>query len=355
MKQSWLKVLFGIVLAATLSALAWGANPAQPGSINYIEGQAFLGAQPLASNAVGSAVVSAGQTISTDTGRAEVLLTPGIFLRIDNNSSAALASATLTNVDVRLLKGQATVEVDEIHRQNNVRIDIGDATTTLTKKGLYAFNADQGQIQVLKGEAVVGLGRERVKLSDDHLLNLADPSGKTVKVDKNADAQNDFYQWSSLRSQYLSEANTDAAQSYTTGYWPGTGWYWDPWFDTYTFIPSYGVLYSPFGFGYYSPFFISQSPFLVVGHTFHRFGPRFVPGPFIGGFHGRPPIIGPHGRAPFIPHDGFRADRFHGNPGFRGGVRGGSFRNGGFVGGGVHGGAFGGRGGFHGTGGFGRG
>ena len=54
---------------------------------------------------------------------------------------------------------------------------------------------------------------------------------------------------SSLRSQYLAEANSQIAGEYASaGY--GPGWYWNPYGWGYTFIGA-GPLYSPFGWGFY--------------------------------------------------------------------------------------------------------
>jgi hypothetical protein len=343
MKQSWLKVLFGLILAATLSAPAWGANPAQPGTINYVEGQAFIGSQPLNSSSIGTAELLAGQKLSTTNGRVEVLLTPGIFLRLDDNSSATMVWPGLTNTNIRLTKGRATIEVDEIHKQNNLRLEVGNVTTTLRKTGFYSFDATPGKVQVLKGEAFVHEGTRKVKVSNDHMLTFANFKAKPKKLDKNAYTANDFYQWSSLRSKYLAEANADAAQTYASGYWPGTGWYWDPWFSSYTFIPSYGVLYSPFGWGYYSPLLFYESPFYGQGPYYHHFDPGFgfrQRGPLLGEIdHDRAPLIRSH-TSPSISNHGFRSGGFR-NGGFRGGeLHAGGFRGGGFRGGELHAGGF---------------
>jgi hypothetical protein len=115
----------------------------------------------------------------------------------------------------------------------------------------------------------------------------------------------DFYRWSGLRSGYLAEADADAARLYVNGGagWYGSGWYWDPWFGAYTFIPGDGIFYSPFGWGFYSPFAIYGSPF------------------FYGGFYGRPhgfgDMHGPYGHG-FEPRGGFRGGGgFHGGGGGR--------------------------------------
>ena len=36
-------------------------------------------------------------------------------------------------------------------------------------------------------------------------------------------------------------------------YWDGPGWYWNPYWDMYGFIPGDGIWYSPFGWPFYSP------------------------------------------------------------------------------------------------------
>ena len=75
--------------------------------------------------------------------------------------------------------------------------------------------------------------------------------------------------------------------------WLGPGWYWDPWFSCYTFLPDGGIFYSPFGWAFYSPFAVYRSPFFYgyygFGHVhafndFHYpYGHGFEPG---GGFRG---------------------------------------------------------------------
>jgi hypothetical protein len=332
MKQSWMKYLLGFFLAAFLAAPAWAANPAQPGTVNYVEGRVFLGSKIIGPNDVGSADVLAGQTISTHHGRVEVLLTPGVFLRLDDHSSATVVSPDLTNTVVRLNKGSATVEVDEIHKENHLRIEEGNATTLLKKNGFYAFNADQGTARVLKGEARVMEGDRRVTLKGDHVLALNNTRAKPRKMDKKLYTESNFYQWSSLRSKYLAEANANAAEAYTGGYWPGTGWYWDPWFDAYTFIPGSGVLYSPFGWGFYSPLLYYESPFYGYGPYFGVEGPTYFtynrePGEYRHGhfgrdYEGRPPVL----RSPGVlahtslPHIGHPVTAFHSNPAFHGGA-----------------------------------
>ena len=43
--------------------------------------------------------------------------------------------------------------------------------------------------------------------------------------------------------------------------WYGPGWYWDPWFWSYTWLPGDGIFYSPFGWGFYSPWYVGYAPY----------------------------------------------------------------------------------------------
>src|SRR5712664_2935933 len=88
------------ILVAALSAPAFGANPARPGSLNYVEGQASISGQPLDSKAIGSAELQPGQSLDTQTGKAEILLTPGAFLRLGDNSSVTMISPSLTDPEM---------------------------------------------------------------------------------------------------------------------------------------------------------------------------------------------------------------------------------------------------------------
>src|ERR1700751_1635129 len=124
MKLSLVKALGGFFLAALLSVPAFGApSTAPPGTLNFIEGQASIQDfqskdQPLTSQSVGTADLQAGQTLTTTTGRAEVLLTPGVFLRLDHNTAVKMISPSITDTQVELEKGRAEIEVAELHKQN---------------------------------------------------------------------------------------------------------------------------------------------------------------------------------------------------------------------------------------------
>src|SRR5579864_5598819 len=280
--------LLSIFLAVILCAPAWAetanAKAAVPGTLNYVEGQVSIGNQALNSKSIGNAELQPGESLVTEKGKAEVLLTPGVFLRIGNNSSVKMISCSLTDTEVEVDRGHAMVEVAEIHPENSIRVDDAGTTTQLLKTGLYDFNQNQRELRVFDGKAFVESGHEHVDVKGSREITLASNDlSKARKFDKKSYEEGDLYRWSSLRSGYLAEANVDAAGMYAVNGWGGPSWlgadwYWDPWFDAFTFIPGDGVFYSPFGWGFYSPWWVYQAPFLGYGygygyggHFYHHF------------------------------------------------------------------------------------
>ena len=252
-----------------------------------------------------------GQSLTTQAGKVEILLTPGVFLRVAENSSVKMISPDLANTEVELDKGRALAEVLDIHKENNIRIDQNDASTQLLKNGLYDFDADHEQIRALKGTAQVRAKGQNIKLTGERELALNAGEKLKAQTFDTRQYEDDFFRWSALRSGYLSEATIDQARLYIgpgpTWYgpgWYGAGWYWDPWFGVWTFIPADGIFYSPFGWGVYSPIFVYRSPFFFYGYYGHQ--PHYF-----NEFHY------PYGHG-FEPPGGFRGGRFHGGAPGRG-------------------------------------
>ena len=280
--------IVSLVLAVILSAPAFAVSPdahsALPGTLNYVEGQANIGAETLNGNSIGSATLQPGQTLNTGNGKAEILLTPGVFLRVDDQSAVKMISPSITDTELELQRGRAMVEVAEIHAQNNLRISEDGIATQLVKKGLYEFDADQQQVVVFDGKARVQDGDRGVDLKGEKKLDLnTNGKLKPQSFDKSEYKQSDLYQWSSLRSSYLAEANAETAPVYiSSGYygpgWFGPGWYWAPAFGGYTFIPGDGFFLSPFGWRFYSPLVIYRSPWRY-GYAHPSYGrPGYVNG-----------------------------------------------------------------------------
>jgi hypothetical protein len=323
-------------------------NPAVPGTLNYIEGSANLDGQTIGQRAIGSATLAPGQVLSTTaTSRAEVLLTPGIFLRLGHNSSVKMVSPDIVNTVVDVQRGRATVEVDQLFKENNIHVLEAHVPVQLVDTGLYEFDADKGTVMVFQGKAAIDKGSGHwATIKSKHVVNLTAGAAAVnpTRFDVDQQEKAGIYRWSSLRSDYLAEANQQMAGQYSPGYEPG--WYWDPYVLNYTYLGA-SACYSPFGWG--------LAPFGWAGGWgypgyYGGYYPGYYPGYYGGGYVGHGHAPGPHGPvnlrnggfggpAAGSSHSGFRGNAFH-SGGSMGGFHGGG-------GGGVHLGA-GGFGGGHG-------
>lgn len=310
-------------------------NPPVVGTLNYLEGQASIGNQTLTASSVGNAALQNNQSLVTNTaGKAEILLTPGVLLRVGSDSSVRMVSASLSNTEVAVERGDATLEVGEIQKENIIVVDLPGGPVHISKQGFYDFDAAKNTVRVFKGEANVTVAGKEEKIGGGHEFILG-TSLKAQGFDKKQYDTTDLYRWSVLRSSYLAEANIDAASQYAYSGAFTPGWYWDGWFDAYTWLPGEGILYSPFGWGFYSPYYVYDAPFYFYGY----YGGGRVRRHFGPDFHAWGP--GPH----YGPHPMWHGETFSGSHAY-GGFGGGFHENGGFRGGGGFGG-----GGFHGGGG----
>ena len=281
-------ILLSLATLCAPVALAQTANPAVPGTINYVEGSVSIEGRILNQRSVGSAQLEPGQVLETAKGKAELLLTPGVFLRVGENSTVRMVSPDLLNTQVEVERGRADIEVDEIHPRNNIEVTEAGSNTRLLKNGFYAFDADKHTVRVFKGEAELletGDVAKQVKLKGDHQVELAgNEAVRSVSFNRDQ-AEDSLYSWSSLRSQYLAEANINLASQYAGyGGW-APGWYWDAGFYGYTWLPGDGLLWSPFGWGFYSPRYIYYGGPIFYGGR--GFGRGYVPARgYAGSFHG---------------------------------------------------------------------
>src|SRR5579884_2108919 len=78
----------GVAIGLAAGVPLWGANQntARPGTINYVEGRVLLDGQFLNEKSIGTAELQSGERLDTQQGKAEILLTPGVFLRVGDNS-----------------------------------------------------------------------------------------------------------------------------------------------------------------------------------------------------------------------------------------------------------------------------
>lgn len=242
---------------------AWGQQviSAHSGVIHFVEGQVTLEGQAVNPKFGEFPEVKNGQTLAAEDGRAEVLLTPGVILRIAENSSFQMVSNNRSDTRLSVLTGSAIVEVGELMASNAITVIYNGAHIELVKRGLYRIDSDPGKLRVYDGEARVTAGTQTLlaRKGREVLLGaVLDMSGFDTK---DTDA---FMRWASRRSEYLAQANVSSARSasglgysgssYGSGMLGTGSWAYNPFYGMFTYMP-YGnsMYYSPFGYPFYSP------------------------------------------------------------------------------------------------------
>jgi hypothetical protein len=337
-----LKVLAGLMVAAGC-ALSQSAVSARPGTVNYVEGHAYVDGQEINQSQIGHLNLDVDQTLRTDSNsKAEILLTPGVFLRIGNNSQVRMVTPSLTDTRIAVTRGEALVNVAQLFKENHIEILNSDSSTTLLKTGLYRFNADPPTVAVIDGKALVRGGDSHTEIGKGREVPITPGKLKANKFDRKV--TDDLYAWSNLRSEYAAEASYASAKDIYANSYNGwtNGWMWNPYYSSWAFIPGNSFLYDPFGWGFYSPRYIGYAPIYYIPGTgravpLNPRRPPIVPGRFHGWPAGRsgggavaqpPPRVGlgqhaaPYTRATPVFRSGF------GGPGAGGAVREGVVRGG---------------------------
>ncbi len=245
---------FGVLAAG--SAYSQYVISAHSGVIQVVEGKAYLNDKAVETKFGQFPDIKPGAEFRTEEGRAEVLLTPGVFLRMGDNSSVKMVSNALTDTRVEVLGGSVIVECDEIPKDNSIELLYKNSTLMLVKHGLYRINTQpEARFQVYDGEAIVKgeSGQLTLKSGKETALGGVLMASNFDKKDTD-----ELYTWSSRRAGYLSTANASSAMTmrnsgYSNGLLGFGGWQFNPMFGMFTFVPMMGIGYSPFGYGWLSP------------------------------------------------------------------------------------------------------
>jgi len=149
--------LFALAVVSPLLPHASGQSviAARSGVVNFSEGIVFVDGQPLERKPGIFVRLREGSTLSTEGGRAEVLLTPDTWLRIGADSSMRMLSTDIDDTRVELLSGSAILDSAQAPAGSFVKIVFKGETIRPVKPGNYRMDADPPQLRVFKGEAEV--------------------------------------------------------------------------------------------------------------------------------------------------------------------------------------------------------
>jgi hypothetical protein len=241
--------------------------------VHYVEGDVAIDGSAINPRFGEFPDLKKGQVLSTDEGRAEVLLTPGVFLRLAENSSVRMISNALADTHLQVVSGSALIEAGELLPNNAITIESVGVRIALPKKGLYGVDAASSRLRVYDGQAIVSLGNQQVVARKSHEIALDSDALADTKFDiKETDP---FYRWNARRAEYIADANVISARVASnsnagSGFFnnsAGTGaWNWNPYFGMFTFMPASGIYASPFGSVFYSPGLVNSVYFPVSSY-----------------------------------------------------------------------------------------
>ena len=235
-------------------------NSTQPGLLNFVEGTVYLNNQLLTQDIKDLPKMKENDQLITHDGRAEVLLAPGVFMRLDVATKIKMISNRLLETKIEVTSGSVLVECVELHKYNEIIFTGKEAFIRLKKKGLYRFDNEVYlfRLRVYDGEAEAKLPLGAVTdVKKGREVFLA--TGKTGKF--NRKEEDDLIRWSHVRAEFMASVNLAAAKALLNSgiLWQLSAWHWSDHFHCYAYIPYGRGVHSFYGYKYWSPFEVHRS------------------------------------------------------------------------------------------------
>lgn len=253
------------VIALALPANAQSVISTHSGVIYFFEGAVYLGDQALESHLGRFPCVPQGAELRTAEGRAEVLLTPGVFLRMGERSAIRMIADNLADTQVELRTGSAIVDSGEPNSGTSVTLIYKDWRIHFLQKGVYRIDSDPPRLWVHQGEAEVFAGPAGQPMSIKPGMNL--PFAGVLVPEQSSDEPGDaLSDWANGRGQSIAADNAITAQIDEDPAAATLG------LGSFTYFPLLGVSSAGLGsFGTYSSYLPYQPGFNSIylpGYTY---------------------------------------------------------------------------------------
>jgi ferric-dicitrate binding protein FerR (iron transport regulator) len=208
-------------------------NSPKAGFVNAVQGQANVRASDMARE---------DQSIKTSASSfLEILLAPGAFLRLDENSEVKIDSAGLNDVVVQVVSGDALIEDIASEPRLPIRVIVGGAKLLISTSGLYRFTPDTASI--INGALRLG-SKDEETAGSATLVRVTNK--EYVTEDLPAETEPGALDlWSAQRSDLLARANfmADYAEPYANFFLYAnpsphlSAWIYSPSVNGFTFVP----------------------------------------------------------------------------------------------------------------------
>lgn len=233
---------------------------AKAGGVNFVQGEVFVARKNGKSGLLlkGDALEIGDKVSSGASGKAEILLNPGSFVRLAENSEFEFKTVSLEDLQVELNSGSAMFEVIT-DNEFTFAVNVPKAKFFVVKTGVYRVDilADgTSKIEVWKGKAQVDDAyATEVKGGREAVVK-----GSQVTVGKfDRDEKDALETFSKSRAKELAKANAklqnqDVRTSLMSSFYR-TGWTLNDAYGLWVFNPRFGSFcFLPFGYGWNSPY-----------------------------------------------------------------------------------------------------
>jgi hypothetical protein len=233
---------------------------AKAGGVNYVEGKVNVARKNGKSGyLLKTDELEIGDVVSTGTdGKAEILLNPGSFVRLGQNSTFEFATTSLEDLQLKLNSGSA---IFEVITDNNFTFAVNTpkAKFYIVKSGVYrvdVLNEGVGKIEVWKGKAQLG-DANATELKSGRQAIFNDNQATVAKFDRgDKDA---LETWSKIRAKELAKINAklqdSAVRTSLMSSYYGTRWSMYESYGLWVYSRFHGsYCFLPFGYGWSSPY-----------------------------------------------------------------------------------------------------
>ncbi|HEX8247972.1 MAG TPA: FecR family protein [Pyrinomonadaceae bacterium] len=231
---------------------------AKAGGVNFVEGKVAV-----ARNAAKSGYLIKGDELeigdrvsTTADGKAEILLNPGSYVRLGENTDFEFVTTALENLKVKINRGSA---IFEVIADNEFRVSVvtPNADFYVVKSGVYRIDVlsdGAGKIEVWKGLAEVGDGKS-APLKKGQTATVKGDQTAIAKFDR--DEKDALEMWSKERAKDLAKINSKLNRADLRNSLLSSSNRWNIYnsYGLWVMDPrSRGFCFLPFGYGWSSPY-----------------------------------------------------------------------------------------------------
>ena len=262
---SILALLFSTIVFAQDSGLQRTSSSrylisAKAGGVNYIQGKVTVKRKDSTSGYLvkGNSLTVGERVITSRYSKAEILLNPGSYVRLDQESEFEFLTTSLDNLKLKLHRGSA---IFEVYAGNGFTVNVKTPTARfyLVKSGVYRIDVLENglsKIEVRRGKAQLGdFNATKLKKGKAAIVN----NGQVAVSSFKRKDRDEFENWSRSRAKGLAKANAKLQRNnMRSALWNGyRSNRWNPYssFGVWAYSPMFGsYCFLPFGYGWRSPY-----------------------------------------------------------------------------------------------------